>query len=102
MSKVIAAVLSWQNPCCLRLAASARDASARSDLYRARGHAHHVLGDFEAALQDYTQALAAARMRKSRAASQLGRPVRIAGSCYNPRQSERRLQGGVSGYLAVV
>ncbi len=37
-------------------------------LYRARGHAHHVLGDFEAALDDYTQALAAARTVADRAA----------------------------------
>ena len=35
--------------------------SASFALYRARGQAHHVLGDFDAALQDYTQALAAAR-----------------------------------------
>jgi len=37
-------------------------------LYRARGHAHHVLGDFAAALEDYTQALAAARAAADRAA----------------------------------
>jgi DNA-binding NarL/FixJ family response regulator len=37
-------------------------------LYRARGHAHHVLGDFEAALDDYTQALAAARTAADQAA----------------------------------
>ncbi len=30
-------------------------------LDRIHGHTHQVLGDFEAALQDYTQALAAAR-----------------------------------------
>ena len=38
------------------------------ELYRARGHAHHVLGDFEAALDDYTQALAAARAAADQAA----------------------------------
>jgi DNA-binding NarL/FixJ family response regulator len=37
-------------------------------LYRARGHTHDVLGDFEAALQDYTQALTVARAVADRAA----------------------------------
>jgi DNA-binding NarL/FixJ family response regulator len=38
------------------------------ELYRARGHAHDVLGNFEAALDDYTQALAAARAAADQAA----------------------------------
>jgi DNA-binding NarL/FixJ family response regulator len=38
------------------------------DLYRARGHAHELLGDFEAARQDYANALAVAQASGDQAA----------------------------------